>query len=173
MSANERLRDAAENLRRVYAALETAANQTAELTAEKTRLETDVLPALFAEAGISEFTTDDGIKVKLGLVANGSLPKDPALRKLAIEWLVGAGYEDIIESKVVASWTRGDRPKAETLFQTLRGDNSAKTTLDDSVHPMTLAKIAKDRVQSGQEVPLATLGVSVMSRARITNRGAV
>jgi hypothetical protein len=173
VTVNERLKDAAESLRRVYSALETVANQTAELTAEKTRLETDVLPSLFAEAGLSEITTSDGVKVKLGLVASGSLPKDPELRKLAIEWLVANGYESIIESKVVASWTRGDRAKAETLFQSLRGDNSAKTTLDDSVHAMTLAKIAKDRVQSGQEVPLTTLGVSVMSRARITNRGAV
>lgn len=172
MSATERLKEAAENLRRVHAELETVANQTAELTAEKVRLETDILPALFAEAGIKEITTEGGVKIKLGLVATGSLPKDPALRVQAIEWLVANGYEDIIESKVIASWTRGDRPKAEALFSSLRGDNSVKALLEDSVHPMTLSKIAKDRVQSGQEIPLSTLNVSVISRARITSRGA-
>lgn len=171
-SALERLKMSVELLRQVNDRIETLTEQLAFQTAEKTRLETDTLPALFAEAGITELKTKDGAKVKVGLVAAGSLPKEPEKRQAAIQWLVENGYGELIESKVTASWSRGDREKAEKLFEQLRGDNSAKLTMDDSVNHMTLGALAKRRVQEGSEVPLETLGVSVISRARFTSKGA-
>lgn len=173
MSANERLKKAVEELRVTDTAIEDLTEQLALLTAQKTRLEIETLPALFAEAGITELRTENGDRLKMGLMASGSLPKDPEKRKLAIEWLAANGYNDVIESKVTASWARGDREKAEGLYEQLRGDNSMKLSLDDSVNHMTLGKLAKERVQSGQEIPLDTLGVSVISRVRFTtSRGA-
>lgn len=170
MSALERLKEQVATLRQVDLAVEATTDRLAHLTAEKTRLETEVLPALFAEAGITQLKTADGETVKLGLVASGSLPKDEEGRKAAIEWLAANGYNEVIEAKVVASWARGDRDKAEALFNELRGDNSMKLTLDESVNHMTLGALAKRRVQQGLETPLATLGVSVISRARFTGK---
>jgi len=46
-----------------------------------------------------------------------------------------------------------------------------KLSLEEGVNHMTLGALAKKRVQSGQEVPLTTLGVSVISRARFTSKG--
>lgn len=172
MSALDRLKARVSELQAVDENIERLTEELALQTANKTRLETEVLPALFAEAGITQLKTEDGATAKLGLVASGSLPKDPEKRRQAIEWLASNGYNDVIESKVTASWARGDREKAEGLFEQLRGDNSAKLSLDDSVNHMTLGKLAKERVQSGQEVPLDTLGVSVISRVRFTSRGA-
>ena len=173
MSANEELKTQLEVLRAVDERLAQIADEAADLTARKTLLETVVLPDLFAQAGVTEVKTENGARAKMGLVASGSLPKDDAKRKAAIEWLVENGYGEIIEAKVVASWARGDREKAEGLFEQLKGDNSVKLSLDDSVNHMTLGKLAKERVQQGLEVPLDTLGVNVISRVRFTSKGAV
>lgn len=172
MSALERLKAHVSELQAVDGNIERLTEELAQQTARKSRLETELLPALFAEAGITQLKTDDGATAKLGLVASGSLPKDPEKRQKAIEWLVANGYGELVEAKVVASWSRGDREKAEGLYEQLRGDNSAKLALDESVNHMTLGKLAKDRIQSGEEVPLDTLGVSVISRVRFTSRGA-
>lgn len=172
MSVNERLKTAVQELLDVDANIEALTSTLATLTAQKTRLEVEELPALFAEAGVTEIRTETGDRAKLGLVASGSLPKDPERRKEAIDWLVANGYGELVEAKVTASWARGDREKAVAIFDRLKGDNSVKLSLDDSVNHMTLGKLAKDRVQGGLEIPLDTLGVSVISRVRFTTKGA-
>lgn len=172
MSANEELKTQLSVLQTVDERLAQLADEAAALAAQKNALETVILPDLFSQAGVTEVRTDSGAKAKMGLVASGSLPKDEAKRKQAIAWLVENGYGEIIEAKVVASWSRGDRDKAEGLFEQLKSDNSVKLSLDDSVNHMTLGKLAKERVQQGLEVPLDTLGVNVISRVRFTSKGA-
>jgi len=115
-TALERLKDAVALLRRTDDTIETIINSLAVCTAQKTRLETETLPALFAEAGITQLKTEDGATVKVGLVAAGSLPKDPEARAAAIKWLEENGYNEVVEAKVVASWARGDKAKAEAIF---------------------------------------------------------
>jgi len=169
-NALEKLKAQITELRNVDSDIESLSEQLALLTAEKTKLETEVLPALFAEAGITQLKTEDGATVKVGLVAAGSLPKEAEARAAAIKWLSENGYNEVIEAKVVASWARGDKAKAEALYNQLRGDNSVKLALEEGVNHMTLGALAKKRVQSGEEIPLGTLGISVISRARFTSK---
>src|SRR5262245_10110594 len=151
--------------------IEIAEAALAILKAEKERLETLELPALFADARQSKVTLDNGATALRSLMARGSLPKEPDERQLALIWLTDHGYGPLIEAKVIASWSRGHRGKAIEEYQRLRGDNSAKVILDEGMHHTTLGKQMKDRIQHGLPVPMSLLGISIIPRVRFTKRG--
>jgi hypothetical protein len=170
MSENERLKAAALNLRGVMADIEVIEKKLEELNDERKRLEREVLPDLFAEAGIKALQLADGSRITLSTLAEGSLPKEPDKRKEALEWLVANGFENLIECKVTGSWARGDRLKALQEYERLSGIGSAKTTFDEGINHMILGARIRDRVVAGLPTPLMTLGVAVFQRARFTKK---
>lgn len=149
--------------------VETAEAELAAAKAEREHLETKVLPEAFGELGIAKVTID-GVEAKLSTMARGSLPKDEAERRVAIDWLAANGYADFVKCIVASSWGRGEYDKAKAEYDRLRGDNSAVTTLAEDVHWKTLCKIAKDRFLAGQDVPLQTLGVTILPRVTIPSK---
>jgi len=169
---SQRAATAVETLIAVNRQIKETESALERLKGQKNELEVDTLPAIFAEEGIRSLELPTGGKAKLGTKAAGSLPKEPDKRWAAIEWLSGAGYADLIEAKVTASWNKAEREKAIEAFNQLRGDNSAKVVLDEGVNHMTLGRICKERVVSGLETPLELLGVTVLPRVTITNSGA-
>lgn len=135
----------------------------------KEELETTLLPEAFASAGIgNEYTTADGIKAIRGLMATGSLPKDPEKRATAIKWLEDNGYVDLISTEVVGKWTKGDHDKAVAAYNQMRGDNSATVTKKEDVHHKTLGALAVQCVREGKPIDLEALGVVVLTRVKIT-----
>ncbi len=142
--------------------------QLSDAKAIKEKLEVELLPDAFAKAGVSDLTLPNGTMAKRALKAVGSLPKTEPERTAALDWLVANDYENVIAVEVVATWTKGDRDKALTAYNHLRGDNSATVTKSEAVHPMTLKALAVERVRSGKPVDLTALGVSVVPRVRIT-----
>jgi hypothetical protein len=169
----QRLADEIIKLRTLNRSIKYAEAALEELSGRKRTLETEVLPAMFAEAGVRSWELPDGGKATLSTKARGSLPKEPELRKAAIDWLVENGHEGLIEAKITASWNRSERDKAIAIYEQLRQDNSVKLALDEGVNHMTLSKMCKDAVTSGQEIPLETLGVVVMPEVLITKEGAI
>jgi hypothetical protein len=169
---NERLSAALDDLDRTEAEIEAFEERLKTLKDHKNQIETVTLIDLYNELGVRSVTHDaSGRKAARGLIPTGSLNKDPEQRKAAIQWLVDNGYEDVINVDVAASWARGDRAKAVAVYENLRRqDNSAKISLDEGVHWKTLGKIAVDRLTAGQEVPLTTLGIDVVSRVRFTKK---
>lgn len=170
MSENERLKTAALNLRGVMSDIEVIEQKLDELNDERKRLERDVLPDLFAEAGIKALQLEDGSRITLSTLAEGSLPKEPDKRQEALDWLVANGFENLIECKVVGSWARGERTQAMDEYARLVALGNAKVAFDEGINPKTLGARIRDRVQAGLPTPLMTLGVAVFQRARFTKK---
>ena len=167
-TASERLKDAADKLHHTLVKISYVEETLAALMKEKNELESSTLVAAMQEVGISSFKMDDGSSVKLGLMASGSLPKEPAARKEAIAWLVANGFEDTINVVLESSWARGDHAKAMAAYDEARKDNSAKVVLEEGCHASTLGKICREAITEGRDIPLDKLGVSVFSRAKMT-----
>jgi hypothetical protein len=170
MTENARLKEQAQELRYTELQIEQVEKEFERLKGVRQRLERETLPQLFAEAGIKSIELDDGSRITLSTMAEGSLPKEPAIRAEALAWLVANGYENLIECKVTASWSRGDREKAQAEAQRLQALGSAKVLLDEGIHHSTLGARMRDRVVEGLETPLTLLGVAVFPRARFTKR---
>ena len=168
MTENTRLKDAAQQLRMVEANLARLEAETEAAIEARRKLEREILPDLMHEAGIKSFTLADGSVLKLTVLAEGSLPKEPTARAAAIEWLVANGYQDLIENKVTSSWSRGERAAAVDEYQRLAARGDAKVTLDEGIHFKVLGARMRDRVVAGQPTPLEALGISVFQRARFT-----
>lgn len=155
------LRDVEDNIRRLESELERSQES-------RKTLERQVIPDMMAEAGIKSFTLEDGSTIKLTVLAEGSLPKDPTARAAAIEWLVANGYADLIENKVTSSWARGERDAAQTEYQRLVARGDAKVSIDEGIHFKVLGARMRDRVVAGLPTPLTDLGITVFQRARFT-----
>jgi hypothetical protein len=166
--SNQRLSVACEELHQVMMHIEQTNKMLETLEDSRKRLERSVLPELFHEAGIRQLVLRDGSVVTLTTLAEGSLPKDPAQRAEAIEWLVANGYEELIECKVVSSWARGDRTVAEAEARRLAALGNAKVAFEEGIHPRTLGARMRDRVVEGRPTPLTLLGITVFPRARFT-----
>ena len=139
--------------------------------AARRELQEQVLPALFAAEGVSAVDITGGARALLSTVAQGSLPKDPAIRTQAMTWLIEEGYADLVKTEVSASWGNGHRDEAVNLYNRIRGDNTASVLMDESVHSATLGKLVKDRLADGLSTPIELLGITVMPVVKLTKRG--
>lgn len=165
------LKDSAMELAEVDRKIVLAEEFLKTLTDRKNELETSILPDLMAEAGVKSIKLESGATLTLGTVATGSLPKDPAKRIVALKWLTDNGYGDFIECVVSASFVKGHKAEAESLYEYVKENDQAKVSLDEGIHWKTLTSQMKQRVVEGKETPLDLLGVSVMPRARFTTKG--
>ena len=157
----------------VAADADVVAAEEALSSAKATRreLQEQVLPALFAAEGVSAVDITGGARALLSTVAQGSLPKDPAIRVQAMTWLIEEGYADLVKTEVVAAWGKGHRDEAVNLYNRIRGDNMASVSMDESVHSGMLGKLVKDRLADGLPTPTELLGITVMPVVKLTKRG--
>lgn len=168
--SNERLKLTARELRDTLDRIDQVEALLAGLNDKRKTLERDTLPEMMSEAGLKAIELEDGSRVTMSTLAEGSLPKEPEKRQEALDWLVANGFENLIEVKVVGSWARGDRTAAEAEYQRLVNLGTAKVTKDEGINSKTLGARIRDRVVAGQPTPLEVLGVSVFSRARFTKK---
>jgi hypothetical protein len=170
-TTGERLSASLAELAEIDSTIEALNLRIKELSERKDTLEKTTLPDLFNEAELREAVYEPtGQKAKRTLVATGSLQKDPILRPQAIDWLVGAGYEESFENTLTASYARGDRAHALEVLARLRADNSAKVDFKEDINHMTLKKIARERITRGEPIPLTLLGVDVVTRVKFFKR---
>jgi hypothetical protein len=139
--------------------------------AEVRRLEQVELPAAFTEAGVEELRIPEGAKAARNLTVQGSLPdpdEHPEEHRRALEWWAANGYGDTIRCVVASSFTVGDRDAALAVYELLRQDNRAVTSKSETVHPMTLKAIVRNRIGRGEPTPLELLGCTVIRRVKLT-----
>ena len=155
----------AELARQLAAHLEAVAaleEQIATEKAEVNRLKTQALPEALALMGSKTFTTTDGVKVTLKDVVQGSLPKDPLQRPLALEWLTEHGFGDVIKHRVEVLLNKGDAETRERVLTALAPIGPAATiSTKDDVHPQTLNATLRGLLESGQALPLDLFNVYV------------
>jgi hypothetical protein len=115
-------------------------------------LELERIPDLMFAAGVKEFTTVDGAKVALKSLATAKWPEDPEGHQRAIAWLETTDNLGVVKVAITAEYAKGEFDKAWAEYQRLRGDNSAKVELKESVHYQTLQKLMREALKEGIEV---------------------
>lgn len=117
------------------------------------------LPALMDEAGMKEFTTLSGIKIKVQEQVTASCPapstRDPELmkrRSRIFKWLDDHNYGKLISRELVVDFDRAQAEKALELEKQLRGEKY-NVKRQYNIHPMTFNKFVRDLLSDGKEVP--------------------
>lgn len=125
------------------------------------------IPELMAQAGVSEFSTSSGIKIKIKPITRASIPK--ARRAEAYEWMDERGHGHLIKHNLKVGFGRDEEKAATALLAQLKeGGFLVKDEL--KVEPTTLKKMVVDLLEDGEDVPMDLFGVHQFSQTKITQR---
>jgi hypothetical protein len=136
--------------------------------AELMALTHEALPDAMSAAGTSSFVTDKGVKLTLKDIVQGSLPKDEGQRQQALTWIEEHGGASIIKGTIVAEFERGIGN-----FEKRNQTAEALANLDvpfieqETVHAMTLAAFAREKIKAGEDIPLELLGLWAGRRVKV------
>lgn len=140
---------------------------TKQLGKELREITEQQLPDLMASAGVSEFKTKAGVKVKIHDFVRGSLPKEEGERKKALTWIEDQGAGDLIKDRVSIEFGRKEHNFAIEVRSILaRAGVEFESKMD--VHPQTLAAFARERLSNGESLPLDLLGLYAGRAAKVT-----
>jgi len=136
--------------------------------AELMELTHNALPDAMSAAGTSSFVTDKGVKVTVKDIVTGTLPKDEQKRQEALDWIESHDGKSIIKGTITAEFERGVG-NAEKRNQTAEALSNLNVPFveGETVHPMTLASFAREKIKNGEEVPLELLGLWAGRRAKV------
>ncbi len=138
-------------------------HQQKKLIMRKRHLEEQEIPTALTEAGLSEFTTLDGLKVSTKFIV-GTIPADS--KDEAFRWLDEHGFSGIIKRGVQVAFDKGSTEAAEKAAEAMRALGlDPKVTL--SVHAQTFMSFAREQIQSGNMLPLDRWGVFYGTKAVI------
>lgn len=123
-----------------------------------------IIPEIMDELGMSDFTTNTGIRVKVEPKIFASLPKGNELEGL--NWLRNNGQAGIIKQRITVEFSIGQDGVAKELFTELL-EKGYLTRNEQTVHPQTLSSFVRRELQDGREVPMETLGAFSKRVAKI------
>jgi hypothetical protein len=116
------------------------------------------IPEMMDNCGMSEFTTRDGIKIKVDEKIRGSIPKnkEPA----ALQWLEDNGHGNLIKRQFVVEFNKDEEKLAKKFKADLEKRKSVpKNQIKRTVHATTLQSFVKEQLEKGVDFPLETFGV--------------
>jgi hypothetical protein len=163
-----------ENARLMAEQLEEAAS-AAKRAYEQMRRKT--LPDAMMALSLSEFTTDDGLRLVLDDFVAGSLPKeDSGKRALAIAHLNEIGGSDLLSRTITLRYPRSASNEAAVVADAIKAGrvfvldengapvlnvSPADTSMSEQVHPQTLCAFVRQLLREGRACDPETLGLFV------------
>lgn len=162
----EQLVNQAGEIARIIEELEMAVKRHKE---ELTKLTHAAIPDAMSAAGTAEFITTAGVKVTIKDVLAGSLPKDEPRRSMALKWIEENGGKEIIKSTLTAEFEKGaGNLERKNMAAEALAEMGVPFIDAETVHPMTLAAFAREKLKGGEEVPIESLGLYAGRQAKIT-----
>jgi hypothetical protein len=146
--------------------IESLEENLAELKKRQNQRKTVELPDAMAEVGLSTFSLSSGFTIKVEEFVSGSLPKDEFRRDAAISWLSENGAEALIKTEVNLTFAKSEHNRALSLISEL-SDKGYNVSAKNGIHPQTLIAHIRERLKSGEEVPLDLLGLYAGRVAKI------
>lgn len=154
-----RIRDKAKEAQGMAAEIANAQAFLAKMNTDYYRITTIDLPELMASAGMEDFTLKDGTEINVKDFVSGSLPKEPKLRKKALDWIVKVGAGGLIKEEISMAFGRGSREDAERVKKALE-KLKVEFSSEEGIHPQTLFAFARERFRKGEKVPTEMLGLT-------------
>lgn len=167
-----------DDLKRLAAEMQQAEEEVAaaDLALKKAKsrfneLKTKKVPEKLAEAGLKSIETEDGYTVKLAMFTSGSINNAPNGVEDAIGYLSSIGGEQIIKNVVSIPFGRGQDNLAKSLYAELKERHHGEEGLPEpdnklSVHPQTLGGFIREKLESGEKVDVARLGMEIGNYAK-------
>jgi hypothetical protein len=138
-------------------------HEISRLKAQRAELEMKKIPDALLEAGLSEITTLEGLRVSTQLYV-GAIPAER--KQEAFTWLDNNGHGSIIKRTVSVNFDKGSTEaakKAEEAIKELGLD--PRSSLD--VHYQTWKAFAKEQTNKGRTLPFENWGVFYGQKAVI------
>lgn len=114
------------------------------------KIKCEAIPAAMDQAGVKEFTLLDGRKLKVEEKIKASIPEQFKLK--ALDWLRSNEGGPLIKNKVVAMFGMGQDKQATELLSNL-SMQGLNVTQDQAVHPASLTKFVRLRLEDGKTLP--------------------
>ena len=158
-----RIANYVKEVRQIESSIGELEGQISQLKAQKGELEMKKIPDALLEAGLSEITTLDGLKVTTQLYV-GAIPAEKKAEAFA--WLDREGHGSIIKRQVSVQFDKGSTEAAKRAEEAIvQLGLNPKTTLD--VHYQTFKSFAKEQVNKGKTLPFEAWGVFYGQKAVI------
>jgi predicted transcriptional regulator len=97
---------------------------------------------------------------------NGTMPKDPIQKDIALAHLREIGASDFIKNNITVSFGVTEDNRAKALQADLE-DQGFSTDADTKVESQTLKKIIREYVENGKEIDLELFNGSLVTYAKI------
>jgi hypothetical protein len=125
----------------------------------------DLIPSKMQEIGLDKAEVD-GNTVSLMTFVNGTMPKDPIQKDIALAHLREIGASDFIKNNITVSFGVTEDNRAKALQADLE-DQGFSTDADTKVESQTLKKIIREYVENGKEIDLELFNGSLVTYAKI------
>ncbi len=126
------------------------------------------LPEAMDEVGVPEFSTVDGLKIKIQEVVRTSMGSNEVEKARALDWLEENGHGKLIKRVLEVPFGAGksqyDRARS---IQADLVDQGLHASFERKVEPSTLKAFIVEMLGEGREVPLETFKVLRQRRAKI------
>lgn len=144
--------------KRAEVAVAKAEEALALATAELKRISEQTIPDLMDVAKMEEYTTSDGIKIKIGVKIRGSIPK--ATEAQAFQWLMDQKHDDLIKREFKIQFGKNEEAWAKKFLADLqKRKRPLAFELKRTVHSSTLASFVKGQLETGVDFPMDIFGV--------------
>jgi hypothetical protein len=170
------LRKLAHDLENARIAAERLEEAAAAAKRSYEHLRRKVLPEAMLSLSLTEFTTDDGLRIVLDDFVAGSLPKeDSGKRQDAIEHLNEIGGADLLSKTITLRYPRSASNEASAVFGAIKDGRvfvldengkpvlkvTAEASMSEHVHPQTLCAFVRQLLRDGQRCDPERLGLFV------------
>ena len=125
------------------------------------------IPTMMEEMHITKLKLKDGESVEVKKVYGASIPVDQ--KETAFQWLRNNGLGDLIKNEITVTFGMGEDNKAASYAELARG-NGFEPAQKVGVSPMTLKAMVRERLESGQDVPVDLFKPFEGNQTKITRR---
>jgi len=138
--------------------------QLAEVQRRAVHLSEHAIPELMQEFGFTDFTTDEGMSIKVANAIHAHIAE--ARKDAAFNWLDANGHGGMIKRRVVVGFGKESEDKARELAEAL-GDDGYAVKTEREVHASTLKAWVRQQLEDGEDIPLDVFGVQVQRITKV------
>lgn len=137
------------------------------------QIETEHLPELMKELGVTSVSLADGLLVELKEEFDCGITK--ANHAAALKWLDDNNFGSIIKTKVQVEFARDDRQNAVALSKDVQRFIVARRIdtgceMIETIHPQTLKSFLKEQMKAGMPVPYNLFSIHPYNKAKLSAR---
>jgi len=124
----------------------------------------ELLPDALEDLNLEKVVMKDGSEISVNPIYGASIPRDRLAE--AYDWLRQHGDGDIIKNNVTVTFAKGEDLDAQA-FMVMCDDQGFTPQQAEKIEPMTLKGWLREKVETGQTIPMDLFGAYISQRAKI------